>query len=354
MTLAGALALCFTYGRPYIETWEARQREEAAAAVAQLGRAVKHLKPEHFNLWQTLDHVGQAIERRAVRAARRATLTVETYRPVRGVYEVEPDLTTCRAGRLTQATKTRALTAANQIRALHHLPPVRYSSRYDEQMQAAALIQAAAGYPGHDPAPSARCYTAAGAEGSGTSNLYGGSGWNEDPVSHMVGWANDAHNASLVAAAGHRRWLLNPFAVHLSYGQVQGYAVQKVFRFEGESASRPRIAVDYVAFPYETYPFHLVEDDPPWSFSVIEDKTSRGGNQHPYFAHATVRVTRVEDGTRLAVSRRYTDTEWIGVPNFLSWQVANWEYDTLYQVEIANVVMQSGAARTFAYPVLIY
>ena len=29
------------------------------------------------------------------------------------------------------------------------------------------------------------------------------------------------------------------------------------------------------------------------------------------------------------------------MPNFLSWQVAGWEYDTLYEVEISNVAMQS-------------
>ena len=198
-----------------------------------------------------------------------ADLAEGTYREAAFLYAEEPDVDACVAGRLTQAAKNRALEAMNQIRALHGLPPVQYSSRYDRQVQEASLIQAAAGYPGHYPEPSARCYTPAGAEGSRTSNL----GVRLDPAAAMVAWTNDAFNRSRVAAAGHRRWVLNPFAAYMSYGQVNGYAAQKVLGFDEEPRITPRIAVDYVAFPYETYPFHLVEDDPPWSFSVVEDKS---------------------------------------------------------------------------------
>ena len=53
--------------------------------------------------------------------------------------------------------------------------------------------------------------------------FWGGEG--ERPRRDMIGWANDARNRSLIAAVGHRRWLLNPFATYMSYGQVNGYAV---------------------------------------------------------------------------------------------------------------------------------
>ena len=86
-----------------------------------------------------------------------------TYQDNRFLYDEEPDLDTCGAGRLTQAAKGRALESINQIRALHGLEPVHYSLRYDSQVQQASLIQAAAGYPGHFPEPSAQCYTPAGA-----------------------------------------------------------------------------------------------------------------------------------------------------------------------------------------------
>ena len=279
-----------------------------------------------------------------------------TYRTAEFLYAEEPNVDTCRAGRLTQIAKDRAWEAMNQIRALHGLAPVHYSSRYDEQAQEAALIQAANGGVGHHPEPSARCYTEAGDEGSGTSNLWSwfdGVRRGQDPARYMMWWADDAFNSGLVAAVGHRRWLLNPFGAYMSYGQVQRWAAQKVFEFDDEEPSTPQIEVDYVAFPYKTYPFHLVGEGTPWSFSVIEDTLNIWGNQHPYFENAHISVTRTSDGASLAITDRYTDTEAFGVPNLLSWHVEGWEYDTLYEVEISNVTLQNGVVRNYAYPVFI-
>ena len=268
------------------------------------------------------------------------------------LYPSEPDLDTCWAGGLYATPLDRALEAMNQIRALHGLEPVQYSLRYQTQVQQAALIQAANGFPGHHPETSARCYTEAGAAGSRTSNLFGG-GRDRDPVAHMVGWTNDARNRSNVAAAGHRRWMLNPFATYMSYGQVNGYAAQKVFGFDDEVPITPHITVDYVAFPYETYPFHLVDEGTPWSFSVIEDKRSIWGNQYPYFENASISVVRTSGDVSLVITNPYTDSEGFGVPNLLSWQVEGWEYDTLYEVEISNVTLRSGATQSYSYPVFI-
>ena len=135
----------------------------------------------------------------------------------------------------------------------------------------------------------------------------------------------------------------------MSYGQVNGFAAQKVHSFDEEPVVSPRVKVDYIAFPYETYPFHRVGEGTPWSFSVLENQKSVWDTQHPYFEHATVRVTHVSDGASLVLSERYTDTQAIGVANFLSWQVEGWEYDTLYEVEIRNVSIRAekrGAIRT--------
>ena len=280
-------------------------------------------------------------------------LTASTYGEAEFLYTEEPDVDRCFAGRLTQAAKDRALEAMNQIRALHGLSAVQYSSRYDEQVQAAALIQAANSWGitrtlNHYPEPSAQCYTEAGAAGSETSNLILHS--NRDPAFHMVRWTNDG----LVRRSGHRRWILNPFATYMSYGQVNGYAVQKVHSFDDEPVVSPRVEVDYVAFPYQTYPFNLLRDDPRWSFSVIEDKTKSWGNTWEYFENATISVTRVSDGAAMPVGNIYTTTEASGsVGNFLSWQVERWDFGTLYEVEISNVSMQSGATQSYSYPVFI-
>ncbi len=282
-------------------------------------------------------------------------LIEDTYRTAEFLYDEEPDLDTCRAGRLTQAAKGRALEAMNQIRALHGLEPVQYSRHYDSQVQQASLIQAAAVFLNHYPAPSAQCYTEAGAAGSGTSNLYGGgrSGRGRDPAAHMIGWTNDAGSLSLVAAVGHRRWMLNPFAAYMSYGQVRGYSTQKVFRFDAEAAITPRISVEFVAVPFEVYPFPLVAPSSPWSFSLVEDKSQAAGNQYPYFESASISVIRTSDEASLAITDRYTDTRGAGVPNLLSWQVEGWEYDTVYEVEISNVTKRRGASQSYSYPVFV-
>lgn len=86
---------------------------------------------------------------------------------------------------------------------------------------------------------------------------------------------------------------------------------------------------------------------------MVEDKSRLWGNDHPYFDNTTVSVTRVSDGASLIISNRYTDTTGYGIPNFLSWQVEDWDYDTLYEVEINNVAMQSGETRSFSYPVFL-
>ena len=159
-------------------------------------------------------------------------LVAGTYREAAFLYAEEPDVDACRAGRLTQAAKDRALEAMNQIRALHRLSPVQYSSRHDRQVQEASLIQAASGYPGHYPEPSAKCSTSAGEEGSRTSNLFGGlrnAVSNRDPASDMVGWTNDAGSRSRVEAVGHRRWLLNPFVAYELRAGVW------VYRAEGQA-----------------------------------------------------------------------------------------------------------------------
>lgn len=285
------------------------------------------------------------------------TIAAGTYASEDFLYASPPNLAACAPGTLTQKAKARALAGMNRIRALHGLAPVRYSYRYDQSVQEAALIQATNDYVGHHLPSSARCYTPAGAEASESSNLsrsgWRGRGRDQDPVEEMIGWTHDAQSTSPVAEAGHRRWLLNPFVTYLSYGQVYGHTVQKVFDFDHEPATAPLITVDYVAFPYETYPALFMEDDPPWSFSVVENKTDRWKNKHSYFQLATVTVTRLSDGTRLRVSDVYTDTKGRGVPNFLSWQVAGWEYDTPYQVTIRNVAMQTRKLRSYSYQVVL-
>ena len=215
-----------------------------------------------------------------------------TYQSGTYLYAEEPDVAACFAGRLTQGARNRALEAANQIRALHGLPPVRWSSSYGRQVQEAALIQAANDFLRHQPGADVACYSEEGAAGSGTSNL-SASSVPVDPAAAMINWTHDAANVSLSAASGHRRWVLNPFSRQFAYGQEDGFAAHKAFGYPRELAGTAEVEADFVAFPYEAYPFHLVEGDAPWSFSLIADKASFWNNRGDYLKDAAVTVTRV-------------------------------------------------------------
>jgi hypothetical protein len=178
-----------------------------------------------------------------------------------------------------------------------------------------------------------------------------------DPAAEMIGFVDDSNNLGSLAAAGHRRSSLNPFMAYTSYGQVDGFSTQKVFGFDDEPAVLPDIAVDYVAVPFDDYPFLFMTrngaSSTPWSFTVVEDSQNIWSNQHDYFSGASVQVTRTDDGAALTVTDQYNDTLGFGVPNFLSWQVPDWELDTRYRVEISNVAMLTGQLRDFSYEVFI-
>lgn len=272
------------------------------------------------------------------------------------LYAISPDPAQCQAGTLTEAAKMRSATALNKNRELHGLSPVAHSPTYDADTQDAALIQRANNYLDHFPSMDDACYSAIGADAASTSNMSNGSR-SQDPAETIIGWTDDSFNLGALEAAGHRRWNLDPFMAYTSYGQVVSGAVLKVLGFDREPDRTPPISVDYVAFPYRTYPYIFLSDDParptPWSFSVVENKSSVWANQHPYFNNATIRVTRVADGSVLSVYSQYSDTNGTGIPNFLSWQVSDWQYDTLYRVNIDNVEMSTGAMRDYVYEVFI-
>ncbi len=278
----------------------------------------------------------------------------ETYRNDAFLYQDTPDPDNCRPGALTPEAIDRAVTAMNQIRALHSLPQVIHAQDYDTETQETPLIQRANQFINHFPPESARCYSQTAADGSRTRNLSGGGSGNEDPAAHLVGWSDDANNISTVAAVGHRRWILDPFTTQTSYGQVFGYAALKVFGFTDEAPPDPTTVPDFVAFPYQRYPYVLLSSpDTPWSLSAVEDKTNAWGNQHDYFSSATVTVREKKTGNPLSVSNLYHDSQGLGIPNVLTWTVKDWKYDTWYTVTVEPIDFQHQPEGKLEYDVFI-
>ena len=273
------------------------------------------------------------------------------------LYQQTPDVASCNAGSLTAQARQRELDTLNKVRQLHLLASLEYDDSANEQVQQAALIQRANNYLSHTPAVTDACYSTTGYDGSNSSNLFL-IGADSDPAVDMVSLIDDASNISTVSAVGHRRTLLNPFITANSYGQVAGGSAVKISHFSNSSLPIATEIPDFIAFPYLRYPYVFFSGEigstkTPWSLSIIEDKSSIWGNQHEYFAQATVTVKQKDNGQSLVVANVYKDTQGFGVPNVLSWTVNGWQYDTWYQVEVDNINYQSRASSRLVYDVYI-
>ena len=272
------------------------------------------------------------------------------------LYDLLPNTADCFAGTLNEQAQFRQLDAFNQTRQLHQLSSITISND-DAEVQQASLIQRANNFLSHTPPTSANCYSTEGFTGSNSSNLHLGSS-NSDPADDVIGFIDDASNLSNISGVGHRRALLSPFLKFTSYGQVLGASAIKVFDFANASTADAQDIPDYVAFPYLHYPYIFFSDKTdnkktPWNLSIIEDKSSIWGNQHNFFASASVTVIQKDNSQLMAIADLHTDTRGSGVPNNFSWTVTDWQYDTWYSVTISDIKYQSGKTGSIQYDVYI-
>jgi len=276
-----------------------------------------------------------------------ASFTTDDY-----LYKIQPIVAQCDPGQLNKSARKRALEATNQVRALHNLPPVEREETFNMEVQEASLVQKANNYLSHFPVPTDACYSASAETGSGTANLH--SGPQGDPASHVFGWTNDNNNIAALNEAGHRRWMLFPELGYVAYGQVEGPSVLKVFGFNKVPAEEVPASLEFVAFPYKTYPYILVSkgDSPtPWSLSMVP--LPGVNSQFDHFSTATVEVKNAASGIPVVVHSLHNDTQGFGLANFLSWMVDGWEYDNEYTVTIRNIQMPGGNVQDIEYPVTL-
>lgn len=273
------------------------------------------------------------------------------------LYTQLPIIESCLAGSLSESAKHRALDTLNQIRILHQLPLLTYDYNADIEVQEAALIQRANNFLSHEPETSSACYSQAGFDGSSSSNLHLGS-YDSDPAEDLINLVDDAFNLSSVPGVGHRRAFLNPFLHKTSYGQVFGASAVKIFNFSDSSTPAASDIPDFIAFPHLRYPYSFFSDKisdkkTPWNLSLIENKFSLWANQQDYFANVNLTVTQKDNGQILTLNNIHTDTSGTGIPNNLSWEVDNWQYDTWYTVNVDNIRYPSGETASIHYDVFI-
>lgn len=250
----------------------------------------------------------------------------------------------CNPGTTSAAFREAILRRINYFRAMAGVPPVTgLKDEYNQKAQAAALMMSVNGRLSHSPDSSWTCYSAAGEEGAGSSNLYLG----QYGPGAISGYVYDPGSGNYFA--GHRRWILYPQTQFMGSGDIpptSGYWPANglwVFDRVNMWGPRPATRETYVAWPPPGYvPYQVIY--PRWSFAYDEADLSNAG------------VTMTVNGTSLpltvnAVVNGYGENTLVWEPNYAFGSAPG--SDTTFHITINNVVI-SGSPQTFAYDVMMF
>ncbi len=250
----------------------------------------------------------------------------------------------CGAGATSEAFRAAILQRINYFRSMAGIPSLAgFDASYNAKAQAAALMMSVNRSLSHNPPSSWTCYTEAGREGAGSSNLYLGV-YGPNAIS---GYVYDPGGGNYFV--GHRRWILYPQTQLMGTGDVpprDGYPASNalwVFDRGNMWGPRPETREDFVAWPPPGYvPYQVVY--PRWSF----------GYPQADFSQATVTMTR--NGQALAVQRNtpvngYGDNTLVWEPQVSFGSAPG--ADTPYQVTVSNVSI-GGQLRSFSYTVIVF
>lgn len=255
----------------------------------------------------------------------------------------------CMAGTTASTFKELTLLRVNYYRAMAGVPStVVLDDTFNSKNQAAALIMAANDMLSHTPSAEWHCFTAAGQEAAGNSNLALGSS-GPDAINGYI--EDDGANNYPV---GHRRWVLYPQTRLMGTGDVPPSATCR-----GANANwildghffdpRPVTRDGFVAWPPPGFvPYRIVF--PRWSLSYGDAD----------FSGATVSMS--EGGVPLAIVVEPIETG-MG-ENTLVWYPAAFDptsasawprpaADTTYAVAISNVLV-AGKPTNFSYSVTVF
>lgn len=268
-----------------------------------------------------------------------------------GVYLTEPDVAKCEAGEVSAGEKTKVLNRLNYIRSLHNLPPVVYEKDDDPLTAECSLVIAANKQLSHTPESSWKCYSQDAYAGCSKSNIFiqmGSAPKSVESESIVDAFMTDENVDSL----GHRRWFIDPWLAHISFGRVDdtankvtGSAV-KVINTDEQSISSSKI--EFVAYPYEYYPAELYNDNVMMSFSVISDRTNKWVNNKVSFVAPSAIAIKDPNNKVSKITGMQFDNEGYGVPNNIRWFAEGIKPGVKYNVVITNVKINN-AFESYSY-----
>ncbi len=246
---------------------------------------------------------------------------------------------TCQAGNTSQAYLDATFAMINYFRGMVSLGEVVNDASLNAASQQAALMMSVNNDLSHYPPNTWTCYTAAGAQAAGKSNLaLGISGPNA-----IVAYMEDI--GSFNAPVGHRRWILYPRAAEFGVGSVGETTRSANALWVIDTATTARPATDIIAWPPEGYvPNSVVYHR--WSFSL---NNSPGAN----FSAATVTMT--ENGTPIPlniISRTdngYGDNTLVWEPDSLNFPGG--QADRVINITVSGIANASQSS--YSYQVII-
>lgn len=254
-------------------------------------------------------------------------------------FELKPRWTgstsTCTTGSYSATAQVATLDSINLVRSMAGLSPVGLSSVYTSPAQRAALMMDANDKLSHSPTSSWRCYTYAGAQAAGRSNI----GLNVSGADAVYWYMNEPGASN--TAVGHRRWLLNPTTTTMGIGMTDRASAIYVVGPTSTARNRP----EWISWPSAGYFPSGMEPSGRWSLS-----SSKSGTD---FSRATVTVSNASG--RVAVTK-YPVVTGYG-PDTLVWQVSGLPRtlaaDVTYRVSVSGIRRNGVALPTVSYPVTL-
>jgi hypothetical protein len=245
----------------------------------------------------------------------------------------------CNPGSVNPAFAAAEVQMINYFRAMVGLPAdLVESSPASDKANQAALMMKANGALSHSPPPSWNCYTAAGAEAAGKSNL----AFNATGAYAIALYIADPGTGNY--AAGHRRWILYPPLAAVGRGDNDVANDLWVIATAQHPVWGPRpSAPAWIAWPPPEYvPYQVVY--PRWSLSHNPSVDFGAAN-----VTMTVNGSPVTENVRPVVNG-YGDNTLVWEPTGIT--TGPGMSDQVVAVEVSNILI-SGSPVTVSYTVTI-
>ncbi len=259
----------------------------------------------------------------------------------------------CQAGTMSASANNKVIQRINYFRNLVGLPSVTFNSSQSTMCQEASLIFVANNNLSHYPASSWSCWTQAGYDAAGKSNIAWSMGYTLEKSNHGVnavsGYIEDPGAGN--EGVGHRAWILLTGLEQMGHGsaveQIGGsyIAGDCLIWKDNYGTINPTDMPEFIAYPAEGYmPDELAY--PRWSFCIPDAN----------FTSTTVTMTKKSDGSNVSLSVVARESQGGSLPETrIVWEPSinsNVSSDVTYTVELTNVVV-GGSPQTYTYDVTL-